>query len=124
MNEYEKMSQQAVEAQKNRAMRRPDDSNNEQQENKDFTFVGVMGIILIILGVIGTIGILFSFDWSTYNDIKGSSILYEDELIIMKAELNTIWIMAGASLIGCLALGSILLALDKIIQLLKKSIKN
>lgn len=120
MNEYERMSRQAVEFQKNMTTGRTDNNNNDEQpeEPKNKTFAGVMGIVFIILGVVGFIGIMLSFDWELYNEVKDYTS-YEIEANIMKSELTTTVIMAGATLIINLAVGSILIALDTIINLLK-----
>lgn len=121
MNDYEKMSEQANEMRKNMIMRKDQSQTDPPvQEGNKYSFTGVMGIILIIIGIVGAVGIVLSFDWSQYSYVKDVSSIYEERLITMKAELTTTLIMAGATLIGNLALGSVLLALDKIIQLLKE----
>lgn len=104
MNEYEKMSEQSNEMRKNMILgnkqNQPESTSQEFSGGNTYTFTGVMGIIIIILGVIGSLGILLSSD--------------------MDYELATTLTNVGTTLIGCLAIGSVLLALDKIIRLLEK----
>lgn len=83
------------------------------------TFIGKLGIVFIILGVIGAIGIIFSFDWEAWNDAKDFPLIHSEELTLLKPQLMTTWIYAGVALLGNLAIGSVLMALDKIINILE-----
>ena len=80
------------------------------------TFYSKLGIFIIILGAIGAIGIISAFDWETWNDIKDYPATYADELVFLKPQLTSMWTTAITSFIGCLAIGSVLMALGKIVE--------
>lgn len=84
------------------------------------SFAGIMGIIFIVIGVVGSIGILLSFDWSTWNHVKELPLTQADTIAVLKVQRTDTFIMSAVTLIGNLAVGSLLLAMDKIIQLLTK----
>ena len=83
------------------------------------TFAGIMGIIFVVLGVVGAIGIWASFDWQEWEHVKHLTLTQSERIAIMEAQRNTTLIMMGVTLLGNLAIGSVLLALDKIINLLQ-----
>lgn len=124
MNDYEKKSQEANEFRKSIGLGKEKAPHiNVPGDNQGTTFVKIMGIIFIVIGIIGSIAIMFTFDWDTYNVIKDRA-LFQDETALMRADLINTWTMAGLALIGNLAIGSVLLALDQIIQLLKRLSKQ
>ncbi|MFU0790193.1 hypothetical protein [Virgibacillus proomii] len=91
-------------------------------KQKDLTFTGFMGIIFIIIGIIGFIVILTSFDYQTYNELKTDSYLLEDEEIqfqMLEEGLMSTWVVAIGILLINVAIGSVLMALGKIIRLLE-----
>lgn len=119
MEEYEEMSQRAANLQKSRAMTKPDEeTSNEPIKKFNQTFAGIMGFIFILLGVVGAVLVVLSFDWQGYDFIKKFTATSSLEIEAMKAELMSTWLIAGATLIVNLAIGSVLLALDKIIRIL------
>lgn len=77
-----------------------------------------MGIIFIFLGIIGFIVILMTFDFKEYNLIKDYPATHEAELMIMQKELINTWILASVTLIGNIAIATVLITLDKIAKLL------
>lgn len=83
------------------------------------TFVGTMGIILIVIGILGAIGIWLSFDWEEWGHIKTLTLSQSEVIEIMRGQRNNAIIMGFVSLVGNLAVGSVLLALDQIINLLR-----
>jgi len=83
------------------------------------TFVGKVGIGFIVLGIIGAIGWVVSFDWSGWGDIKDLAEVYEMETAVMKEQLTTTITMALATLIGCVAVGAVMIALERIIVALE-----
>lgn len=85
------------------------------------SFVGIMGVVFIVLGVLGAIGIMLSFDWEEWNFIKDMSLSQSETIAFMAAQRNETLIMAFLALVGNLAIGSVLLALDKIIGLLQSN---
>ena len=77
-----------------------------------------IGIAFIAIGVITFIVFIASFDWSTYNSIKGLVYTYGDEIEYMQDELVGTWIMALGSLIVNAAIGVTLMVLGKILSAL------
>lgn len=77
-----------------------------------------IGIVFIAIGVITFIMFIASFDWSTYNSIKGLVYTYGDEIEYMQDELAGTWIMALGSLIVNVAIGVTLMVLGKILSAL------
>ena len=78
----------------------------------------VMGVVFIAIGVFGFFIIIGTFDFQEYNSIKDLSFSYSEEIAIMKSELITRWIAGLGNLIFNLAVGTVLLTLDKIAVLL------
>lgn len=83
------------------------------------TFVGIVGIAFIVLGVLGSVGWIVSFDWTEWNSIKDLTATYEIEIAMMKEERTTVFMMATVTLIGCVAVGAVMMALDRIIGALE-----
>lgn len=72
-------------------------------------------MVFIGIGVLGSIGILASFDWSAWSDVKDLPYTFPEEYAVMKQEFTTLLTLAFSTLLGSLAIGSILIALDRII---------
>lgn len=81
-------------------------------------FMAVFGVILIVIGAIGAIGIIASFDWESYKESKDYSYGLEDTLMI--PDITSMWVKAGATLIGSLAAGLLFIAVDRIALTLKR----
>src|SRR5690625_3563998 len=82
------------------------------------SFAKIMGVVFIAIGVLGFFIIIGTFDFTEYNSIKDLEATYSEELVIMKSELFTRWIIGLGNLVFNLAVGAILLTLDKIAKLL------
>lgn len=87
------------------------------------TGLRVLAIIIIILGVLGSLAIVVSFDREAYDYAKENKIIYEEEYEVLKAELSATWVYASGILIGSLASGMVILALERIMITLEV-IKN
>lgn len=85
--------------------------------NKNF-YTG-LGAFLIIVGALGAVGIIFSFDWETWNRAKEYESLYADDIIMLKPLLTNTWVTAITTFLGSLAVGSVLMALGKIVDVLE-----
>lgn len=82
------------------------------------SLANIMGVVFIAIGVLGFFIIIGTFDFTEYNSIKDLELTYSDEIAIMKSELFTRWIIGLGNLVFNLAIGAILLTLDKIAKLL------
>lgn len=93
---------------------------NAEESTKN-SALRLMGIIFITLGVIGFVGIIVSFDWESYNNIKGLSYSFADELAVMKSQLTNVWVIGISVLVVNVAIGILLMAIDRIIEILESS---
>ncbi len=88
------------------------------------TFAIIMGGIFILIGVIGMIVIVASFDYGTYNELNSESSYWlteedKQQLNVLKNELMTTWVLGIGTLVVNLAIGSVLITLDRISKLLE-----
>src|SRR5690625_1488904 len=83
-------------------------------------FMTILGFVFIALGIIGSMALMMSFDWETYNELKGYSFSNEEELNILKPQMINTIVISGAILLVNVAIGAFFIAIDKIAWTLKK----
>jgi|SRR5690625_6042270 len=84
----------------------------------DIEFMDIVGKIFLVVGILGALIIVASFDWDSYNRYKGLSLTHDLEASLAKADLQAMWIAAGAVLFFNVAVGTIILSLERIAQIL------
>ncbi len=88
--------------------------------NKErITFISVLGILIIVIGAIGFVATVAGFDYAEYSEMKEYADLYDEELEVMKGDLQATWIMGVFSLVGSVIAGVLLMTLGKIVNLLE-----
>ncbi|WP_182200100.1 hypothetical protein [Paraliobacillus salinarum] len=82
-------------------------------------FYSKLGIFIVALGFIGAIGIISSFDWETWSEVKEYPDEYMGTFMALKSQLTSVWTTAITSFVGSLAVGAVLMALGRIVELLE-----
>jgi len=79
----------------------------------------IIGVIFMFLGVIAFLYMVLSFDYDYYNEIKHTKVSDNIERIVMEEQLIIHWVVGLTSLISSVAVGTVLLTLDKIAGLIE-----
>lgn len=78
-----------------------------------------VGLAFAVIGIIGAIIIMVSFDWGAFSDARDYPMTSGIDPELMTINLITTSLQASAMLLGNVAVGTILIALDQIIQILR-----